>query len=115
MKKSPALYITMLIVWVVLATFLWISFVPKIKDVPFLREGELPLGIHIGARVLLTLNGIFISYFWLNGVKDFLYVIWYYAFRKKLWRRYRDVMETDVSGVTEKVLLAYCTCIDFDG
>lgn len=115
MKKSPALYITMLIVWVVLATFLWISFVPKIKDVPFLREGELPLGIHIGARVLLTLNGIFISYFWLNGVKDFLYVIWYYAFRKKLWRRYHDVMETDVSGATEKVLLAYCTCNDFDG
>ena len=30
-------------------------------------------------------------------------------------RRYHDVIDTDVSGVTDKVLMAYCTCNDFDG
>ena len=30
-------------------------------------------------------------------------------------RRYYDVIETDVSGAKDKVLMAYCTCNDFDG
>ena len=115
MKKSPALYITMLLIWTVLTVFLWMNFLPKIIDVPF-REGRaISMGIQIGARVLLTLNGIFISYFWLNGVKDFLYVIWYYVFRKKMLERYYSVIDTDVSGAKDKVLMAYCTCNDFDG
>ena len=115
MKKSPALYITMLGIWTVLTVLLWMYFLPHIVNVPF-RVGKTPnIGVQIGARVLLTFNGIFISYFWLNGVKDFLYVIWYYVFRKRMLRRYLDVMETDVSGAKDKVLMAYCTCNDFDG
>ena len=115
MRKSPALYITMLVIWTVLTVFLWLNFIPKIVDVPFRAGRAISLGVQIGARILLTLNGIFISYFWLNGVKDFLYVIWYYIFRKKMLKRYRDVIDTDVSGATDKVLMAYCTCNDFDG
>ena len=115
MKKSPALYITMLLIWTVLTVFLWMNFLPKIIDVPF-REGRaISMGIQIGARVLLTLNGIFISYFWLNGVKDFIYVIWYYVFRKNLYKRYYSVIDTDVSKANDKILMAYCTCNDFDG
>lgn len=113
MKKSPALYITMLVLWTVLTVFLWLNFLPKIVDVPFRREG-VSLGIRIGARILLAFNGIFISYFWLNGVKDFIYVIWYYAFRKRLLKRYYTVIDTDVSKAKDKVLMAYCTCNDFD-
>ena len=115
MRKSPALYITMLVIWTVLTVFLWLNFIPKIVDVPFRAGRAVSLGVQIGARILLTLNGIFISYFWLNGVKDFLYVIWYYIFRKKMLKRYHDVIDTDVSGATDKVLMAYCTCNDFDG
>ncbi len=115
MKKSPALYITMLVLWTALAVLLWINFLPKIIDVPFRAGRSVSLGVRIGARVLLTFNGIFISYFWLNGVKDFLYVIWYYCFRRRMLRRYHDVIDTDVSHATDKVLMAYCTCNDFDG
>ncbi len=115
MKKSPALYITMLTLWAALIVFLWWNFLPKIVDVPFMQNRLVSVWVEVGARVLLILNGIFISYFWLNGVKDFLYVIWYYIFRKKMWKRYHDVIKTDVSGVRDKVLMAYCTCNDFDG
>ena len=115
MKKSPALYITMIGIWTALTVLLWMYFLPNIINVPFRAGKPLSLGVKIGARVLLTFNGIFISYFWLNGVKDFLYVIWYYVFRKRMLRRYLDVIATDVSGATDKVLMAYCTCNDFDG
>ena len=115
MKKSPALYITMLVVWTALTVLLWMHFLPKIIDVPFQKGRTVGLGIRVGARVLLTFNGIFISYFWLNGVKDFLYVLWYYAFRHRMLKRYHDVLDTDISGATDKVLMAYCTCNDFDG
>ena len=115
MKKSPALYITMLVIWTVLTVFLWWNFLPKIVDVPFVRGRAVSLGVEIGARVLLAFNGVFISYFWLNGVKDFIYVIWYYIFRKRMLARYHDVIETDISNATDKVLMAYCTCNDFDG
>lgn len=115
MRKSPALYITMLVVWAMLVVFLWWNFVPKIVNVPFVNGKQVSGWIEFGARTLLTFNGIFISYFWLNGVKDFIYVIWYYIFRKKMYSRYYDVMETDVSNAKDKVLMAYCTCNDFDG
>ena len=115
MKKSPALYITMLCIWTVLTVFLWVQFVPKIVSVPFFAGRTVSTAVQIGARVLLTFNGLFISYFWLNGVKDFIYVIWYYAFKNRLLPRYYRVMETDVSDVKDKVLMAYCTCNDFDG
>ncbi len=115
MKKSPALYITMLVVWTALTALLWTSFIPKIVNVPFRPDRVIPFWFGVGARVLLILNGIFISYFWLNGVKDFLYVLWYYLFRKKMWSRYYDVIDRDISNARDKVLMAYCTCNDFDG
>ncbi len=115
MKKSPALYITMLVVWTALIVLLWTGFAPKIASVPFVEGRGSLFWVRVGARVLLILNGIFISYFWLNGVKDFLYVVWYYIFRKKMWKRYEDVIDTDVSGATDEVLMVYCTCNDFDG
>ncbi len=105
----------MLLIWTALTVLLWVNFIPKIVEVPFFGEGGVALGIRVGARVLLALNALFISYFWLNGVKDFLYVIWYYAFRKRLYKRYYEVIDTDVSKAKDKILLAYCTCNDFDG
>ncbi len=115
MKKSPVLYVVMLILWSVLTVFLWRNFAKSIVSVPFYPGKTPSAALVVGARILLTLNGIFISYFWLNGVKDFLYVLWYYAFRKNMWKKYEHVLSTDVSGAQDKILLAYCTCNDFDG
>ena len=115
MQKSPALYITMLLIWTALTVFLWVNFLPKIIDVPFFAGKRITPIMQVGARVLLAFNGVFISYFWLNGVKDFIYVVWYYLFRRKLYGRYHSVIDTDVSGAKDKILMAYCTCNDFDG
>ncbi len=115
MRKSPALYITMLLVWAALTVFLWLNFLPKIVNVPFFADRTISLGMQIGAKFLLFFNALFISYFWLNGVKDFLYVLWYYAFRKRLYRRYHKIVDVDVSHAKDKILMAYCTCNDFDG
>ena len=115
MRKSPALYLTMLGIWTALTILLWMNFVPNLINVPFYQGKTVSAGVQIAARVLLAFNGIFISYFWLNGVKDFLYVIWYYIFRKRMLKRYEDVIDTDISDAKDKVLMAYCTCNDFDG
>lgn len=58
---------------------------------------------------------MFITYFWLNGVKDFIYVIWYYSCRKKLAKEYEGVIKQDVFGEIDRILMVYCTCNDFDG
>lgn len=113
-KKSPALYIFMLIMWTAIIILLWIEFIPNIINIPFITPQNSKITI-VFSKILLTLNGIFISYFWLNGVKDFIYVIWYYTFRKKLDKQYLSVIETDISNVNDKVVMIYCTCNDFDG
>ncbi len=114
-KKSPALYWTMLGIWAALTAVLWAYFIPNIVNVPFLAGRGGGRALTSAGRALLLLNGVFISYFWLNGVKDFLYVVWYYIFRRRLYRRYQAVIDTDVSRVKDKVLMVYCTCNDFDG
>lgn len=113
LQKSPILYIFMLVIWTAIVILLWVDFVPSIKNVPF--KQEVSTAIEIIAKILLTCNAVFISYFWLNGVKDFIYVIWYYAFRKNIEKQYYEVIKTDVSNVSDKVVMIYCTCNDFDG
>ena len=116
MKKSAALYIVMLIIWTILAVVLWYNFALSLKNVPF-KNGITNPGTarKICATVLLALNGIFISYFWLNGVKDFIYVVWYYVNRSRLVKRHKELFDTNVTDENAKVLLIYCTCNDFDG
>ncbi len=116
MRKSPVLYIVMFFIWTVLAVFLWWNFIGSFKNVPFdVPAEELSTAIVILARILLFFNAVFISYFWLNGVKDFIYVIWYYCNKSRLVKRYEDIINTDVSDVNDRILLLYCTCNDFDG
>lgn len=114
-KKSPALYIVMIILWAVLAVFLWINFVPKFINVPYVDGADITAVKQVLAIILLVLNAIFITYFWLNGVKDFLYVIWYWLFKNRLHKKYIPIIETDVSAADDRVILVYCTCNDFDG
>ena len=115
MKKSPILYWCLLLLWTVLAVFLWINFFHAFLNVDnVFYSGAPTTAIKVLALVVLVLNAIFISYFWLNGVKDFVYVIWYFVFKKKLLMQYQDVISTNIDDMHNKVLLAYCTCNDFD-
>ena len=87
-KKSPLLYCVMLIIWICLAVAFWYYFIPKIIEVPYIQGFSASKTVNIVAKIFLMFNALFISYFWLNGVKDFLYVIWYYVFKNRLQKKY---------------------------
>ena len=115
MKKSPSLYILMFLLWSFILVFLWYNFIKSFINVPFYEGTNVTTTLRVFATIVLALNAIFVSYFWLNGVKDFIYVIWYYCFKNKLSQRYEEIIKTDVSKANDRVLLVYCTCNDFDG
>lgn len=115
MQKSPILYVVMFVVWSALAVLLWWNFVKSFKNIPFTIPTEsVTIQLRILATILLAFNAVFISYFWLNGVKDFIYVVWYYCNKNRLIKRYKEIISTDVSNANDKILLLYCTCNDFD-
>ena len=105
----------MFLSWVVLLVLLWYKLIVNIIWPPFFVGVNPSTFLLIFSRILLAFNGIFISYFWLNGVKDFIYVIWYFCNKTKLNKKYYNVINTDVSGANDRVLMVYCTCNDFDG
>ena len=113
-KKSPALYIVLIVLWALLAIVFWWIISNSFGNIPYLPDAHITAGIDIFANILIVLNSIFISYFWLNGIKDFVYVIWYFSFKKKLLNRYNKVICTDVNFAKDKILFVYCTCNDFD-
>ncbi len=114
MKKSASLYAIMLVVWVAITIFLWYYFVQSFIDVPFYEGTTVTITLRVFSIIVLVMNAIFVSYFWLNGVKDFIYVIWYHLFKNRLNERYKEIIDTDVSNANDRVLLVYCTCNDFD-
>lgn len=115
MRKSPVLYIIMLVIWTILTAFLWYHFVKSFINIPFVPGTTVTTTVRVLATILLVLNSIFISYFWLNGVKDFIYVVWYFLNKKRLNKKFYRIINTDVSNVNDRILMVYCTCNDFDG
>lgn len=64
--------------------------------------------------ILMGLSTVFIMYFWLNGVKDLVYTLFYFIQRKKfqlpalgLWRQKHG------NNADKKVVAVYCTFNDF--
>ena len=115
LKKSPILYICLFSLWAILTVGLWYVFLKGLTNLRFSEE-TVPTKLRfIFAKILILLNAVFITYFWLNGVKDFIYVIWYYFHRKKSAKEYEGVIKQDVNGETDRILMVYCTCNDFDG
>ena len=112
--KSPLLYLTLILVWVVLTVVFWMFMSRAFGNDGIFTNANITTAQRVCATILITLNGIFISYFWLNGVKDLIYVLWYLCAKKRLARRYYKIINTDVSQVNDRVLLVYCTCNDFD-
>lgn len=105
----------MLVVWAVLLVWLWLNISRGFVRPPFVQGVQPSVALRIAAIVLVALNGIFISYFWLNGVKDFIYVFWYAFAKRSLLKRFQPILQKEVTGSEGKVLLLYCTCNDFDG
>lgn len=114
LKKSPMLYIVLIAIWSILAIVFWWLVSKSFGNVPYFPNAHITNGVDIFANILIVLNAIFISYFWLNGVKDFVYVVWYFVFKKRLLKKYDDIININVSNVKDKILFIYCTCNDFD-
>lgn len=112
--KSPALYVSLIVIWAVLMVFFWWAMSKSFGNIPFYEGAKVSTFVNVLANILIILNAIFISYFWLNGVKDLIYVAWYFINKKRLLKNYNDIINTDVSNENSKILLVYCTCNDFD-
>lgn len=105
MKKSALLYIIILAIWAGLISL----------AVPALLHAVEQSGRH-GWLVyaLVVTSTLFITYFWLNGVKDIVYTVFYY-----LTRRYHKMPEDGLwrkengAYATKKVVAVYCTYNDF--
>ena len=114
LKKSPLLHVVMIVLWLGLVSALWYFYINGILNLKFLNTENPSTALYVTAIIFLVLNVIFITYFWLNGVKDFLYVLWFNIFKKKLFKEYEEIINEDVSAINDKVLLVYCTCNDFE-
>lgn len=82
MKKRSTLYVSILLFWSILIAL----FAPAV-----INEYHFAAGHSITLQALLTCNAIFISYFWLNGAKDLIYVFWLYTNRMRLLKYTRSV------------------------
>ena len=81
-KKSPALYIVLIVLWALLAGLFWYLISKSFGNIPYLPDAHITDSVNVFANILLALNSVFISYFWLNGIKDFVYVVWYFVQKK---------------------------------
>lgn len=63
---------------------------------------------------LLVMNALFISYFWLNGVKDLTYVIFYYSERSRMNKLISSARRAKLPEKLPRVTMLYCTANDFN-
>lgn len=100
--KSAFLYLLILLCW----TMLVVGSIPSLF-VPVIDAFN--RGIKVG---LLTLTStLFLLYFWLNGVKDIVYTLFYHGYLK---RHQTLIPRSGPRAVYPLVYLVYCTCDDFN-
>jgi cellulose synthase/poly-beta-1,6-N-acetylglucosamine synthase-like glycosyltransferase len=100
--KSSFLYLLILLCWAILVVCSIPSlFVPVIDA--FNR------GIKVG--LLTLISTLFLLYFWLNGVKDIVYTLFYHGYLK---RHKTLIPHSGPRPVYPLVYLVYCTCNDFN-
>lgn len=107
MKKTPLLYVVAFITWLALVAG---TLTPLVLAI---RQSESHGWI---TAALVTISTLFIGYFWLNGVKDVVYTIYYYMRKHRLTRvppegYWRERFGTKAA---KKVTMVYCTCDDFN-
>jgi cellulose synthase/poly-beta-1,6-N-acetylglucosamine synthase-like glycosyltransferase len=101
-QKSPVMYSAILALWLVLMLGLMYSTVPLVGQA-FARN--VAVGIMVGSSVA------FIAYFWLNGIKDVVYTLYYHLWLKDNVK----LPATRRSKTNPHVALVYPTRNDFDG
>ncbi len=107
MKKSVLLYC--------IAFALWAGLLAATIS-PLLRAIDQAEHHSMLTAVLVTISTLFIGYFWLNGMKDLVYTLYYYLRKQKLvaappngyWRQKFG------NKARMKVVMVYCTCNDFN-
>ncbi|WP_253254061.1 glycosyltransferase [Gardnerella vaginalis] len=105
MLKKASLYVTILITWLLL----FLIFTPfAIREYVFSGTRNTTLDI------LIALNAIFIIYFWLNGTKDIIYVLWFYLHKKSITQYVQKVSCMPIPA-NKRIVMLYCTCNDFEG
>lgn len=105
-RKNKSLYLSMLFCWTILLIFL--SYETFQKNI-FVDFSSVKNGI---INVILFINYLFLCYFWLNGVKDTIYVIWFYLHKNKMIKYLKKVEHVKLKE-NPRVILLYCTCDDF--
>src|SRR5687768_11660205 len=107
MKKSVLLYCIAFALWAGLLAATISPLIDAIGQAE--RHGLL-------TAVLVAISTLFIGYFWLNGMKDLVYTLYYYIRKRKLvasppngyWRQKFG------NKARMKVVMVYCTCNDFN-
>ncbi|MDR1861424.1 MAG: glycosyltransferase [Candidatus Ancillula sp.] len=104
-RKDPRFYVILVILWAVLIGFTFVPFVAEVFDADY-EEHQLWLD------VLLVFNALFISYFWLNGIKDILYVFNYWLNRRRKISSTEQLIMNTPTPQGKRVVLVYTTCDD---
>lgn len=106
MKKSALLYVFIIACWLALTAS---AFMPLVEAVRA-TEGRAWI-----VTALVIMSSAFIIYFWLNGVKDVVYTVYYFVLRRRfklpkqgLWR------EQYGNTASKRVVAVYCTYNDFN-
>jgi cellulose synthase/poly-beta-1,6-N-acetylglucosamine synthase-like glycosyltransferase len=101
-KKSPALYIVIVVIASVLVS---LAVVTSLDSMAKALHDSLAIGIlAIGSMV-------FIAYFWLNGTKDVVYTLWYHL--KMKHEDPSSMVPRRESDSSPQVTMVYCTRNDF--
>ena len=104
-QKSSTLYVALLTVWAML----------MVVTLPVFVQSIHPSQPHNLSPVLtgaLVVNAAFIAYFWLNGIKDIVYVCYFYLLRRQLTRVSRQAKRYSLRK-EPRVVMLYCTANDF--
>ena len=106
MRKSALLYKFILSCWLILLA----ATAPA-----FWHEVDLSTRHGTLVAVLVGLSTIFIAYFWLNGMKDLVYTLYYYRNRRR-FRLPPSGHFRKLNGRVAKwrVAMVYCTYNDFN-
>lgn len=118
MQKSSSVYVTILCVWLGCVIFLLTACGMILYDI---FQGNAVTWKLLLVGGLLIANAVILSYMWLGSVKDFMFSFLYLFLRKKIERRYQEII-TDENAISRmqkngekpKFLLLYCTCNDFN-
>lgn len=104
--KSSRLYVGIMAAWIALFGAAIYGTMPLMHDA--MRHGTA-----IGVLVIVTMG--FIGYFWLNGMKDVFYTLFYHGSLKDKVTLPAVGLWQSVWSKAPRVVMVYCTCNDFNG